>query len=125
MSELNKEIAKSLKNSLEPKNQKSIILPKNMSAFIFSKNELNSSFSKLSFANSEENENTAKPEHKIQLSADLNFYSQKQKFNLKMIEDIEVYMKPLKKELKKLVTLRLKFLKTLLKKGKDYRLKYD
>lgn len=124
MAELNKEIAKSLKNSLEQKKEKPIILPKNISAFMLSKNELNSSFSKLSFANVEENENAAKPEHKIQLSADLAFYTQKQKFNLKMIEEIEVYMKPLKKELKKLVTLRVKFLKTLLKKGKDYRLKY-
>lgn len=69
----------------------------------------------------EEEDSMAKPEYKIQLKGDLNFYLQKQRFNKKIIEDTEEFIKPLKKEMKKLVKLRLIFLKTLLKNGKDYR----
>ena len=69
----------------------------------------------------EDEDSMVKPEYKIQLKGDLNFYLQKQRFNKKIIEETEEFIKPLKKEMKKLVKLRLIFLKTLLKNGKDYR----
>jgi len=81
----------------------------------------NSGFSKKSSRNLELENTGAKPEYKIQLKGDLNFFLQKQRFNMKIIEETEDYIKPLKKEMKKLLKLRLHFLKSLLKKGKDYR----
>lgn len=71
------------------------------------------------------NENDAKPEHKIQLTGDLNYYKQKHRFNKSLIQNTEETIKPRKKELKKLKKMRLEFLKNLLKKGKDFRFDYD
>ena len=69
----------------------------------------------------EEENNDAKPEYKVQLTGDLTFFVQKQRFNKKFIDETEEYIRPLKKELKKLIKMRCNFLKSLLKKGKDYR----
>lgn len=77
----------------------------------------------LSLSKVEENQedDLPKPEYKIQLAGDLTFFVKKQKYNRQIIDEIEDYVRPLKKELKKLLKLRIAFLKALLKKGKDYR----
>lgn len=117
----------SKKISHPKKNISSAILNQMMSSGKIDQSKLdeflanNSALSKSSTQNFETAFTDAKPEYKIQLRGDLNFYLQKQRFNKKIIEETEEFMRPLKKEQKKLVKMRLHFLKSLLKQGKDYR----
>ena len=89
-------------------------LKNSLDEFLFNSSELNKQ-------QQEVEENDVKPEYKLQLKGDLNFYVQKQRYNKRIIDETEEYIRPLKKEMKKLVKMRLNFLKVLLKKGKDFR----